>query len=164
MKLLVILLALTATVLASSAGSKPYDDDDERPCGFRIAPCPGGQTCVRTDPTCTRGENCAGICRRRGGGGGGTPTQRPPRPTHTYASCGGHRVQPLSCPDGEICVDDPYRGGCGQACDMPGICVRPVFCGGFAGLRCRDGRRCVEDPRDDCDPRNGGADCGGICV
>ena len=23
---------------------------------------------------------------------------------------------------------------------------------------------CVDDPSDDCDPNNGGADCGGLCV
>ncbi|MEZ4252598.1 MAG: hypothetical protein R3B99_30680 [Polyangiales bacterium] len=36
-------------------------------------------------------------------------------------------------------------------------------CGGFAGLLCPDGYACVDDPRDDCDPDRGGADCMGIC-
>ncbi len=40
----------------------------------------------------------------------------------------------------------------------------PPFCGGFAGLPCPDGLECVDDPDDDCDPMNGGADCGGICL
>ncbi|KAH8902135.1 hypothetical protein BR93DRAFT_854725, partial [Coniochaeta sp. PMI_546] len=87
-----------------------------------------------------------------------------PEPTFTYQSCGGFRIQQKPCPSGQICIDDPYRSGCGMACDAPGICVTPVFCGGFAGLRCKDGKKCVEDPRDDCDPKSGGADCGGICV
>lgn len=39
-----------------------------------------------------------------------------------------------------------------------------TFCGGFAGLPCPDGKICVDDPNDSCDPQNGGADCGGICV
>lgn len=39
-----------------------------------------------------------------------------------------------------------------------------TFCGGIAGIACPDGQRCVDDPSDDCDPNNGGADCGGICV
>ncbi|KAJ9149182.1 hypothetical protein NKR19_g5730 [Coniochaeta hoffmannii] len=95
----------------------------------------------------------------------GTTSDTPPEPTSTYQSCGGFRIQQKPCPTGQICIDDPYRGGCGMACDAPGICVTPTFCGGFAGLRCRDGRKmCVDDPRDDCDPKNGGADCGGICV
>ena len=37
-------------------------------------------------------------------------------------------------------------------------------CGGFAGKPCRGGSACIDDPNDDCDPANGGADCGGVCV
>ncbi|RKU49143.1 hypothetical protein DL546_008149 [Coniochaeta pulveracea] len=92
------------------------------------------------------------------------------RPRPTYQPCGGHRVKPKVCPRGQICIDDPYSQGCGLACDQSGICVKPTFCGGIAGLVCKDGkgkpdgRLCVDDPRDDCDPKKGGADCGGICV
>jgi hypothetical protein len=44
--------------------------------------------------------------------------------------------------------------------------MRPAngFCGGFAGLRCPAGRRCVDAPGDGCDPARGGRDCGGVCV
>jgi hypothetical protein len=38
------------------------------------------------------------------------------------------------------------------------------FCGGFAAIQCPEGQACVDDPNDDCDPTQGGADCGGICV
>lgn len=38
------------------------------------------------------------------------------------------------------------------------------FCGGFAAIPCPEGLVCVDDPRDQCDPATGGADCGGICV
>jgi hypothetical protein len=38
------------------------------------------------------------------------------------------------------------------------------FCGGFAGIPCPGAGDCLDDPRDDCDPSNGGADCGGVCV
>jgi hypothetical protein len=42
---------------------------------------------------------------------------------------------------------------------------RPPFCGGIAGIACpRRNQICVDDPCDDCDPANGGADCGGLCV
>ena len=42
---------------------------------------------------------------------------------------------------------------------------RPAFCGGIAGFACpRPGQVCVDDPCDDCDPAQGGADCGGVCV
>jgi hypothetical protein len=40
----------------------------------------------------------------------------------------------------------------------------PAFCGGIAGFPCPDGQECIDNPSDDCDPANGGADCGGICV
>lgn len=39
-----------------------------------------------------------------------------------------------------------------------------IFCGGIAGFPCPDGMQCSDDPEDSCDPNNGGADCGGICV
>ena len=82
-----------------------------------------------------------------------------------YKPCGGYRIKPYECEDGELCVDDPYVEGCGMACDRPGICVRPVFvCGGFAGRACRHGMMCIDDPRDECDSEHRGADCGGICV
>ena len=37
-------------------------------------------------------------------------------------------------------------------------------CGGITGKPCPKGLVCIDDPNDDCDPDNGGADCGGICV
>ena len=37
------------------------------------------------------------------------------------------------------------------------------FCGGFAGVPCPEGFVCVDDPRDNCDPNQGGADCAGYC-
>lgn len=39
-----------------------------------------------------------------------------------------------------------------------------TMCGGIAGLPCESGQECVDDPSDGCDPRNGGADCSGMCV
>ncbi|HSN99530.1 MAG TPA: hypothetical protein VLS89_14640 [Candidatus Nanopelagicales bacterium] len=41
--------------------------------------------------------------------------------------------------------------------------IRGRFCGGLAGIQCPAGLMCIDDPRDDCDPEAGGADCGGIC-
>jgi hypothetical protein len=37
-------------------------------------------------------------------------------------------------------------------------------CGGFAGTPCPQGQLCLDDPSDDCDPDQGGADCIGLCV
>jgi len=39
----------------------------------------------------------------------------------------------------------------------------PPFCGGIAGIPCPGAGLCIDDPRDDCDPKKGGADCSGIC-
>ena len=37
-------------------------------------------------------------------------------------------------------------------------------CGGIAGFPCPTDQFCVDDPRDECDPAQGGADCIGLCV
>jgi hypothetical protein len=37
-------------------------------------------------------------------------------------------------------------------------------CGGIAGFPCPKGQVCVDDPRDACDPAQGGSDCLGFCV
>ena len=36
-------------------------------------------------------------------------------------------------------------------------------CGGITGAQCPEGKTCVDDPSDTCDPTKGGADCPGIC-
>ncbi len=72
--------------------------------------------------------------------------------------CGGHTIPSAQhyCPAGYSCQ------GPALAFDGFGSCVQ--FCGGFAGIQCHDGNQsCVDDPNDDCDPNNGGRDCGGIC-
>jgi hypothetical protein len=38
------------------------------------------------------------------------------------------------------------------------------FCGGFANVQCAGLASCVDDTTDECDPENGGADCGGVCA
>jgi hypothetical protein len=43
-------------------------------------------------------------------------------------------------------------------------CADAPNCGGIAGIQCPDGLVCIDDPGDDCDPQQGGADCFGICV
>jgi hypothetical protein len=43
-------------------------------------------------------------------------------------------------------------------------CTEPGFCGGIAGFPCPPGLTCIDDPNDDCDPNQGGADCKGMCI
>jgi len=81
-----------------------------------------------------------------------------PGPKH----CGG--LAGFQCAKGEICIDDP-TSPCGIAADCLGICIVPQFCGGIAAFRCESITDvCIDDPRDDCSPKTGGADCGGLCV
>lgn len=104
--------------------------------------------------------------------------------------CGG--ITGASCPGGGTCEDDPSdtcdpnQGGadCGGSCRclQLALCIRGYIfdssaevcacvpdpnvprCAGFIGLECPAGLECIDDPSDDCDPNNGGADCGGLCV
>jgi hypothetical protein len=50
----------------------------------------------------------------------------------------------------------------GVNCPKPVPPLGPV-CGGFLGTPCPGLGKCLDDPRDDCDPRMGGADCSGLC-
>ncbi|KAK3984226.1 hypothetical protein QBC44DRAFT_337380 [Cladorrhinum sp. PSN332] len=159
------------TTLALAAGSLATAIPAEKQiiCGARLAPCPQGYACklsqLSSIGVCTRNPVLTVPVPARTTTAITKPT---PTPEPTYQSCGGYRIKPFECPKGQYCVDDPRVEGCGMACDRPGICVTPAgaeFCGGFAGFACKDKNKlCIDDPRDDCDPRNGGADCGGICV
>ncbi|KAM5381814.1 hypothetical protein ACJZ2D_002804 [Fusarium nematophilum] len=143
------LIVAAALGLASLTAAKQGTGE---PCGHKIAPCPSDQKCVPNKPSCTDLNRCSGTCYFK----------------NQYQTCGGFRREPPPpCKKGTKCIDDsriPFS--CGMACDMPGICAPKKLhrCGGFAGLECPKGLWCYDDPTDDCDPENGGADCGGICL
>ena len=68
------------------------------------------------------------------------------------------------------CDGNTYGNACtaaaaGVSVEYEGECRKPEAqaCGGIAGTRCPQGKMCVDDPTDDCDPKRGGADCPGIC-
>ncbi|KAF2655050.1 hypothetical protein K491DRAFT_439166 [Lophiostoma macrostomum CBS 122681] len=94
----------------------------------------------------------------------------PSTPTPTNPLCGGGRGNYTPCPTNFTCIKDPLSPspGCGPECDGWGICVSTKMCGGFAGVKCpqSEGKEmlCVDDPRDECDPVKGGADCAGLCM
>ena len=59
------------------------------------------------------------------------------------------------CPDHSVCMNGFPKNG--------HACVLREPCAGFLGLECRAGYTCVDNPQDDCDPKNGGSDCIGVC-
>ena len=68
------------------------------------------------------------------------------------------------------CDHKTYSNACmanagGTSVKKIGPCEsEPQECAGFLGLSCPQGQVCTDYPGDDCDPDNGGADCGGICA
>lgn len=68
------------------------------------------------------------------------------------------------------CDGKTYGNACtaaaaGVSVEHEGECGKPEqqVCGGIAAIQCAQGKTCVDDPADDCDPKRGGADCPGIC-
>lgn len=67
------------------------------------------------------------------------------------------------CPDGQHCQITPVTCITAPCPAIPECVPDEIPCGGFAGFACPDKLTCADDPSDDCDPNNGGADCGGLC-
>jgi len=110
------------------------------PCG--PVDCAKGQVCCN--------ESC-GICTEPGG-------------VCTQQECVGERCGPTTCGVGQECCNE----SCGICVEPGGGCTKQFcepgpFCGGIAGIDCPGAGMCVDDWRDDCDPNNGGNDCGGVC-
>jgi hypothetical protein len=118
--------------------------------------CPEGWVCTDSpndgcDPDAS-GADCPGVCE--------------PAPTPECQSdeeCPRILAPCTACPDGSFACPVSYcrDGRCEAVIES---CPNPGFCGGIAGFPCLPGYTCVDDPGDDCDPEQGGADCGGICV
>ncbi len=78
-----------------------------------------------------------------------------------------------ACSSSEPSAQEPAQGGeatdsdtGGGEASAPGTGT-PAFgaaCGGLAGFSCAGSATCIDDPRDECDPTSGGADCGGVCI
>ena len=86
-------------------------------------------------------------------------TGSPERPESRLCGSLGFR----GCPDGEVCVDNPFQDGCFTALDCPGYCARldNSVCGPVFEVACPiEDQICVRDPREKCV----GKVCPGTCV
>jgi hypothetical protein len=132
--------------------------DQPRSCGGIAGDtCPDGYACVDVpgddcDPA-NDGADCPSVCE-----------PEPPPPCVSDEDCGPKLPLPCPiCPDGSSAC--PHGECTNGVCSMVfGACPNPGFCGGIAGFPCPPGFTCVDDRSDECDPNNGGADCGGQCV
>lgn len=152
----------------------------QAPTSCAAVTCLEGDACVERDgrAECVpSAASCAAVlciegtvCEERDGRAQCVPFENPCNLT----DCASGLVCELQ--DGEaVCVPPPGIITCasvlcivGTVCEEtptgPQCLPQGDFCGGFAGIPCDAGEECIDDPSDDCDPENGGADCGGVCV
>jgi hypothetical protein len=145
------------TGMTCGASSSCIPEEPTRRCGGVVGDtCPPGFRCAdepmdSCDPQ-NGGADCPGVCEPDRGAECMTDAECP----QILAPCS-------LCADGSYACPHSFctNGLCGVSIDS---CAERKFCGGIAGFPCPDGLQCIDDPRDDCDPARGGADCGGICV
>jgi hypothetical protein len=107
------------------------------------------------------------------------PAEPEPDPCALVRCAGGTHCEVVD--DAALCAPDEPTNPCaavlcvtGTTCEVvqgEAVCTpqEPApepgpFCGGIAAIECPGSGSCVDAPGDGCDPDNGGADCGGVCV
>ncbi len=154
------LVALIGSGVAACSGADVPDGDSfETPAEVRSEELRVGKMCAGPrDAKCAKDELCngkVGHCPDAQQVGQCAP--RPDACTKIYA--------PVCGCDGSTYGNACMAAAAGVSVASQGACAEPgAFCGGIAGIPCPKGQECVDDPSDDCDPKHGGADCGGVCV
>jgi PrcB C-terminal len=150
-------------------GTRWRSQDSVRECadtqscgGITGKQCPGNGQCS-DDPSdscdpANGGADCGGLCAcgpqtelcMRGSVFDNSPKVCACVPDPTQDPCAA-----VSCKEGTHC----------SAADGGAQCLPDsVSCGGFIGKGCPGSGQCVDAPNDGCDPKQGGADCSGICT
>ena len=139
--------------------------------GIAGIPCPGAGMCVDDpDDDCdpeNGGADCGGICECNAAAiscPAGYGLNEDPAVCECFPN-EGEACGPTTCGDGFVCCNE----SCGICTEPGGFCTEQFCedpapaCAGFLGLACPGEGECFDDPSDDCDPNNGGADCSGLC-
>jgi hypothetical protein len=146
---LVALVGLFATGITRCEPDARADRDEDRSASAGAGcDCNDGQVCC--DASC-------GLC---------APTK---------AACMRQRCTSAASDAGKPASTSPGSSAAGTPAAVPpasadaGEPARPpasssVTCGGIAGHGCPGLGRCADDATDSCDPKRGGADCGGVCI